>query len=583
MSFNKYFQDELSFLRDLGREFSEANPQLAPFLGDQSHDPDVERLLEGFAFLAGRMRQKLDDDLPELTHSLVSLLWPHYLRPVPSMSILEFEPIANALSGPMRVPRGVEVDSAPVEGTVCRFQTAYAVDLHPMALTAVDLQQTPRGSRLELGFALHAGMTLDRLGLDRLRLHLHGDAQVAKTLYLWLCRYLERVTVTCGDNRFSLTPDQVRPVGFDEAEGLLPYPSNAFVAYRLLQEYFALEEKFLFLDVAGLDRLAEHGMSDRFELAFELSRAVPEEIRPRQENIRLHCTPIVNLFKREADPIRVDHTKAEYRIRPSGKDPAHYEIYSVDAVEGWAQGTGKRQVYRAFESFEHAPQDGDDDRAVYYRTRLRPGVVGTGSETYVAFVTAGDGRAVPPTETVSLQLTCTNRNLAGQLRAGEIAQPTGSSPEFAKFRNIIRASPSYAPPLDMGLHWRLVSNMALNYVSLARVEALRVVLSAYDFPAMVDRKAERESRLRLEGLAEVRTEPIDLLHRGLPVRGLRTHLVLRESKFAGEGDMYLFASVLNEFLSLFASINSFHQLEVNGAEHGEVYRWPAKSGQQILL
>jgi type VI secretion system protein ImpG len=210
-------------------------------------------------------------------------------------------------------------------------------------------------------------------------------------------------------------------------------------------------------------------------------------------------------------------------------------------------------------------------------------VVGRGLESYVSFVDAGDTRSVPPTETVSLQLTCTNRHLPEKLRAGDIATATGTSPEFAKFRNLIPARPSATPPLGGGLHWRLISNMSLNYVSLLRIEALREILAVYDFRAMHDRKAERESKLRLEGLVSVKSEPIDLLRRGLPVRGLRTQIDMRESNFADEGDMYLFASVLNEFLSLFASINSFHELIVHGIEHGETYRWPARSGQQLVL
>ncbi|MFQ5773101.1 MAG: type VI secretion system baseplate subunit TssF [Kiloniellaceae bacterium] len=588
MSFNKYFQDELAYLRELGREFSDANPKLAPFLADSGNDPDVERLLEGFAFLAGRIRQKLEDELPELTHSLITLLWPHFLRPVPSMSILEFQPIPSAMSGTAVIKKGVEVDSVPVEDTACRFRTCYDVDLHPLSLVKADLQRTAAASVLRLGFALEPGASLDRLGLKSLRLYLHGDPSLSKSLYLWLSRHLEKVTVSAGggpgdENAFTLPPDLVRPVGFAEDEGLLPYPPNAFVAYRLLQEYFNLPEKFLFLDIEGLRPLARFKMADRFELAFEFSRPLEDQVRPKKDTFRLYCTPIVNLFVRDADPIRVDQTKAEYRVRPSGKEPSHYETYSIDQVEGWVQGTGKRRVYKAFESFEHVREAGTPAGGIFYRSRVYPAVVGRSLETYVSFVTAGDSRTMPPTETISIQLTCTNRNLAEKLRAGEIATPTGTSPEFARFRNVIPARPSVIPPLDSGLHWQLISNMSLNYVSLVRIEALRTVLSAYDFRAKYDRKAERESRLRLEGLVGVHTEPVDLLRAGLPVRGLRTHMEMRESNFAGEGDMYLFASVLNEFLSLFASINSFHQLIVTGVEHGEVYRWPAKSGQQLLL
>ena len=589
MSFNKYYKDELSYLRDLGKEFAHANPELAPFLAERGNDPDVERLLEGFAFLSGRVRQKIDDDLPELTHSLISLLWPHYLRPVPSMSVLEFSPVVNAISERKLIERGVEVDSVPVDGTTCRFRTCYDVELSPLTLDAVELTRDGRGCRLKTVFELHAGATLDKLDLRRLRLHLHGEPHISRTMYLWLCRYLDGITVKAaggdaGNDVFELKPDAVQPAGFADKEALLPYPPNAFLGYRVIQEYFALPEKFLFFDVAGLEPLAGFSkMTEQFEICFSFSRPLDDSIRIQKDNIRLFCTPVINLFAGDGDPIRVDNTKTEYRIRPSGKEPSHLEIYSIDQIEGWVQGSGERRSYKAFESFEHRSKGDDGGSPVYYRTRLRPAVVGKGADTYISFVNAGDRYALPPTETISLQLTCSNRNLAEKLRAGDIATATGSSPEFSTFRNITAVSPSVMPPLESGLHWRLVSGMALNYVSLSSIEAFRNILAVYDFRALYDRQAERASQLRLDGLMAARVEPVDLLHRGLPIRGLRTHLEMRESSYAGEGDMFLLASVLNVFLALYASVNSFHQLVVRGVEHGEVYQWPTRIGQQPLL
>jgi type VI secretion system protein ImpG len=589
LSFNKYYQDELTYLRELGKEFSDANPKLAPFLAERGSDPDVERLLEGFAFLSGRLRQKLDDDLPELTHSLVALLWPHYLRPVPSMSVLEFRPVVNAVTEHKRIERGVDVDSIPVEGTGCRFRTCFDVDLYPLDIDRVTLRKDGRGCVLELEFIVHAGASLEKLDLNTLRLHLHGDPYQSRTLYLWMNRYLRDIRVRPGGDApnapgFTLAPDNLQSAGFAENEALLPYPPTVFLGYRLIQEYFSLPEKFLFLDLNGLEPLATFDkMTDRFVVSFEFDRPLEDTVRVQKDNIRLYCTPVVNLFSRDADPIRVDQTKTEYRIRPSGRDSSHLEIHSIDHVEGWLRGGNEKHVYRPFESFDHRVDDHARGARIYYRSRLRPAVVGRGVETYVSFVGEDQTHALPHTETVSLELTCSNRNLAEKLRVGDIRNATSSSPEFCTFRNIIPASPSVTPPLGAGLHWHLVSNMALNYVSLASVDALRTILYTYDFRVSYDRRAERESRLRLDGLVDARVEPVDLLHRGMPIRGLRTHLDMRESNFAGEGDMYLLASVLNVFLALFASVNSFHQLVVRGIEHGEVYQWPTRIGQQPLL
>lgn len=592
MSFNKYYEDELSYLRELGKEFADYNPDLGPFLAEPRSDPDVERLLEGFAFLAGRVRQKIDDELPELTHSLIALLWPHYLRPVPSMSILEFNPVVNAIAEGKVIQRGIEVDSVPVEGTTCRFRTCYDVELYPLQLDRVELMRDGRGCRLKLQFVLHASASLDKINLKRLRLYLHGEPQISRTVYLWLCRYLQGMTVKAvgGESDkdcFRLKCQALQPAGFSEQEALFPYPPNAFLGYRVIQEYYALPEKFLFFDVTGLEPLAGFDKNtERFEITFEFNRPIDESIRLKVDNFRLFCTPIINLFEQDADPIRVDNTKTEYRIRPAGKTPTHREIYSIDKVEGWIQGSGKQRNYKSFESFEHIQDGLNASPSIYFRTRLRPAVVGKGGDTYISFVGADERHLLPPTETVSIRLTCSNRNLPEKLRVGDINEKigsTGSSPEFAQFRNISPVTPSMNPPMEAGLHWRLISGMALNYVSLTNIESFRNVLSVYDFRALYDRQAERMSQLRLDGLTEVRVEPIDLLDRGLPMRGLRTHIKMKESNFAGEGDMFLLASILNLFLSLYASINSFHQLVVTGVEHGEVYQWPIRLGQQPII
>jgi type VI secretion system protein ImpG len=156
---NKYYQDELAYLREMGQEFARANPQGAHFVGEASSDPDVERLLEGFAFLTARLRQKLENELPELTHSLLELLWPHYLRPIPSTTIIQFEALPQAAKEVRTIPRGAELHSIPVDGTPCRFRTVSDVTLAPLILETLTLRKdaTPQ---LKLRFRLPDGVSL---------------------------------------------------------------------------------------------------------------------------------------------------------------------------------------------------------------------------------------------------------------------------------------------------------------------------------------------------------------------------------------------------------------------------------------
>jgi type VI secretion system protein ImpG len=583
--FEKYYLGELQFLRELGEEFARAHPAAAHYLAGPSKDPEVERMLEGFAFLSARVRQKLDDEFPEITHGLFRLLWPHYLRPLPSMAMLEFTPVMQALRQTQRIPRGAEVRSIEVEGTACRFRTTVDVTLHPLSLEEVAVEARPNGSsRLRLGFRLHNQARPADLGMDRLRLHLHGAPEVSRALYRHLCRDVEDVRVVSGAG--PLDGPAVRaarlaiaPGGFGDDEALLPWPAASFPGHRLLQEYVVLPEKFLCVDLSGLGALAGLEAADRFTVDVRFDRALSPSLRPTRDDVKLFCTPIVNLFAHEADPLRLDGSQHEYRVRPSGTEPLHHEVFSVDRVRAYAPGTGEGTDLPDFYDFTAAPDQGS--RACWF-LRQRPAVVDDRLDAWIAFVDA-DGAAVPlEAETVGIDLTCTNRRLPEALRPGDVKVPSDSSPAFVQFRNLAVPTPSGAPSLGGDLPWRLVSHMALNYVPLASVEALRGVLELYHAHAQRDPRAARAHQRRLEGLSAVRSEPVEALVSGALLRGTAITIDVLEDHFAGDGDLYLFATVLNEFLSLHATLNAFTQLTVQGLQKGEVLAWPHRIGRELL-
>jgi type VI secretion system protein ImpG len=338
----------------------------------------------------------------------------------------------------------------------------------------------------------------------------------------------------------------------------------------------------MFYDLLGLEPIQELDTDGGFEISFEFSKRWDTAVQVGPENLLLYCTPIVNLFSHEADPIRIEHERLAYRLRPHGADPKHYEIFSVDRVHGWDEGTSRQRVYEPFFSFKHGQETlGRED--IFYRTRLQEAVVGRGTDSYISFVNNQDMTEMPATEVVSAELTCSNRSLPSQLRPGDIRVPTDNSPEYATFRNITTVTPSVPPPLGGELHWRLISHLSLNYQSLSRIDALRKVLSIYNFQALHDRQAARASELRLQGILSVKTHPAERLFRGTMVRGTQMQLELQEDRFAGEGDMVLFATILNEFFSLYATLNSFSHLEVRGTQQGETYQWPPKLGQQSII
>ena len=590
MKLNRFYRDELSFLRLQGREFAEAHPQLTRFLSEQSTDPDVERLLEGFAFLTGKLREKVEDEFPELTHSLLNMLWPNYLRPVPSCTIMRFDPQLHAISERQRVERHTEIKSRPLgdatRQTQCRFRTCRAVDVFPISVADAHAEHSREVSSMTVDLALHTDQPLSALDLDSLRFYLGGDNHTAETLYLWLNHYLSRMELVVGESVYNLQTSLLRPVGFAGDEALLPYPKNAYPGYRILQEYLSFPEAFRFVDITGLGNRLPAVQADEISLRFHFSRILPSDARVRAENMQLYCAPAVNLFTHEGEPVDLNGRQTEYRILASSRSPDHFEVFSIEQVEGWLEGRsgrGERRIYTAFESFQHEVERDRGRTALYYRVRARDSVRGDGFDHYMSFVRGDESECMDRQEAISLTLTCTNRQLPQQLAVGEVCMATESTPAFASFSNITRPTATLRPTLDGSLLWTLISNLSLNYLSMLDVDALRTVLRVYDFRALVDRQAERVSQKRLAGISAIETRPVDKMVRGLPVRGIRSVMKLDQQAFASEGDLYLFGTVLSQFFALYASINAFHQLEVVNTDNQERYTWTLQQGQQPLM
>nr|WP_202599458.1 MULTISPECIES: type VI secretion system baseplate subunit TssF [unclassified Vibrio] len=572
----------MTYLREAGSEFAKYHPKLTNFLSEGTYDPDVERLMEGFAFLTGRIREKIDDELPELTQSLMTLLWPHYMRSVPSMCITELSPHVGSVTERTVIARGAEMASEQVESTQCLFRSCYDVDLYPVRLTGIEQANSRTSSTVDVSLSTEHGLELSRLKMDSLRFHLHGEVHITRTLYLWLFRYLDYVELDVGGGyKHRLRADQIKPVGFAENEAILPYSKNSFSGYRLLQEYFSLPEKFMFFDVTGLEWLKGIPQRSTLKFSFVFKRALPSEVVLKDKHFKLHCTPAVNLFSIDADPIRLEHRRNEYKVRPQTNSQEHFEVYSIEEVQSWSKSERRRKKLIEFESFEH--QINQRDKREFYKTKVGERINGRGLERYISFHTHDSGIADLGTETVLMKLVCSNADLAERLSVGDITYTTHKSPTYATFRNITKPTQSVSPQINGELQWQLIANMSLNYLSLANIDVLKVLLSTYDFHSRVDRQAHRASIHRLDGIRSSEMEPIDRVFRGVAVRGTQFNLIVNSSYFVNEGDMFLLASVLNEFIRLYSSLNSFTELEVFDEKTGEVYHWPSLPGKQTVL
>jgi type VI secretion system protein ImpG len=583
MEFRHYFENELLTLRELGREAARRNPALAPFFNTPGSDPDVERLLEGFAFLSGRLRQKLDDELPEITHGLFSKLWPNYLRPLPAASVIQYQSANNSTSSTL-VPKGTLLKSVPVEGTPCTFQTVYDTQILPIRIAEQQFLQRNGEETLAVRFVLTNG-SLSTLPLSQLRFFFTGKETTAYSLYFTLCQCVKELRFVVRDeNReehstMELEPSAIRPVGFLQQEGLYPYPETTALGYRILQEYFCFPEKFLFVEVSGLEGAVSkqklHNFQDlkEFELHFVL-REVPKECASfRADNWQLFCTPVVNLFPLQATPLTLADPGHAFRVIPVPEHPEHFSVYSVERVSSWAHGGKGQVVYANSISFDHPFSE---SLLPTYRQDIRPSLDGEDVETYIS-LNAGSTAPI----SVGLELTCTNRMLPRQLGLGDICLSADSEKASAlSCKNILPVVSPLPPPLHDDLLWQLLSTMSLNYIILTDISAFKATLATYNFRAMHDHECARAMKKIFQGITSIQSRETDRIFKGMPVRGAQTRVTLDQACFSCEGALYLFGAVLNAFLALYATVNSFQQTIIIG-EQGKEYRWPARLGGSL--
>ncbi len=605
-----YYENELSFIRNMGKEFAADWGKIAERLAlepGKCEDPHVERLIEAFALLAGRIHHKIDDEFPEITTSLLNILYPHYLRPIPSMSIAQFrlDPGQEAITSGHTIAPKANLYTGPIAGkaTTCSFRTCYPVTLWPLEITratvapAATLAGAPATEKavgvIRIEVKCTGGARLSALALDKLRFYLEGESNVAHTLYELLFGNVIRVVLR-STGKQTVTADlpgnAVQAVGFGRDEGMLPYPDRSFLGYRIIQEYFTFPWKYLFFDLTGFDKISRAAFGESFEILFYLSAFDRRErLQMLEQNVdrdtfQLGCTPVVNLFERQAEPLRLTHTAAEYRVIADIHKQPSTEIYSVDEVTSTAPYFETPQVYEPFYSVRHSYND-NPGQAYWYATRRSSERKGDrGTEVYLSLVDMGFKPTLPPVETLTVHVTCTNRDLAGSLPfAGEFGELLVESGSLVRARCILSPTKTIRPPMRRGTQWRLISHLALNYLSLVDggLAALQEILRVYDF---TDNPAIQK---QISGIVALSSEPhmrrIVSEHGIVFAQGQRVQIEFDEDNFIGSG-VFLFATVLERFLGLYTALNSFTQLTARTRQRrGELKPWPPRSGEQILL
>jgi type VI secretion system protein ImpG len=623
-----YYQRELAFIRQLGTEFAHQHSKIAGRIRlgpDRIDDPLVGRLVESCALMNARIRQKLDDDFPEIAEAMLGVLYPHYLAPIPSMAIVEFvpDPEQGKQTVAQTIEPGTMVETDPqlemLEGEPCRFRTCYPTELLPLSIGHAGLHPrpfpAPAGERSsEASWVLHLRLEcldvdpkpkVSELGLDTIRLFLLGKNQYVFELYEALfLNVVEVVVASSSGSRLasSLGPDCLRQVGFDLSEGMLPYPARSFQGYRLLTEFFAFPSKFLFCDITGLQGKIPAGAESTLDLYVFFDK-LPPRLEPSyvtKDSFRLNCTPIVNLYEKRAEPIRLTHTEAEVLVIPDARRPHTHEVYSIDRVTA----TSPEGVATEYRPFYSARPLGHRATQTYWHSARRPAGshdehLDTGTDVFLTLVDLNFQPAEPARATLHIKTTCLNRDLPARLPFG--GSPNGGNESelqprlqaeqaipVKSIRCLTPPTPTLRPALGQAVLWPLISHLTLNHLSISEgrdgAEALRSILQLYDFTDSEDTQAMIDGVVGVSCRGVVGRADESSGETGF-ARGLEVTVRFNEDRFAGNS-VFLLASVLERFFGLYVSINSFTRLVAvvsTGNRARVLKRWACRAGEKTLL
>lgn len=607
-----YYERELTFLRRLSHDFARRYPKVAGQLllsGETCEDPHIERLIESFAFLSGRIHKKLDDDYPEFTESLLQVLFPHYLRPFPSVSIAQFEnPAAFSGEGSfLKIPRKTLLETCAVRGVVCKFRTAYDVEIKPLSVTraahenvfnteglkASTIRQIETVICLEMAF--QADFLPTKVAqLGKIRFYLNGEPALVALIRDALFSRVSSIWISCpaSSEKIEITADLIKPVGFSEDDSLLDADARSHHAYQLLLEYFAFPEKFNFFD---LDLSAVQGkipaslgvVEIRIGLRGAGTRDGAEALLDRinKDNFVLGATPIVNLFRKKPEPIRMNEKTTAYPLIVDNRRPYAYEVHEIKRVFQVSQGSENEEIreFGCFYSIQH--REGIDKAARYWHVSYLEGEKDENSMLQLSIVDSAQSPHCDEIHTLSLDLVCTNGDLPSQLPygllAGDLTAVDGNSTKT--IRMLRKPTTTYRFPRGRGAQWRLISCLSLNHLSLAgpEIDALRESLFLYDITRSV------ANARQIGGMVALERHPVMAKMAGNPfpvfVRGIEICLTIDESHYAGIG-LFTFTQILDYFFGLYVHANSFTQLVVISKQSGqELIKCRPRHGASILV
>jgi type VI secretion system protein ImpG len=617
------YNSELQHIRDMGAEFAKEFPKIAGRLGMEGidvADPYVERLLEGFSFLTARIQLKIQAEFPKFTQHLLEIVYPHYLSPTPSMAIVQLAPDlqeASLMEGYV-VPRHTVLRSVRAKGdrTACQYRTSQDVTLWPLELDQVtyftsagalatigveNLEGVRAGFRFR--FRVAGGAAFDQLSMDHIRLALTGSDALPMQIYEQIIGNGAGIVVRPkgGAKQWQQRygPEAIKRVGFSRDEALLPYSRRSFDGYRMLQEYFAFPQRYLFVEFAGINDAVKRCSGTELEvivLLNQVQRSLEKSVS--ESNFALNCTPAINLFPRRADRIHLDDRNHEYHVVPDRTRPLDFEIYGVTNVQGFGTSADPEQDFLPFYSCSDLTKV--DDSLAYFTTTREARMLSSkqqkkgprssyvGSEVFVSVVDGNEAPYRSKLRHLGVTTLCTNRDLPLHMAIGRGKTDfTLESGAPVLSVHCINGPTKPRPTHAYGeTAWRLISHLSLNYLSLIDNDegqgaaALRELLSLYaDY-------RDAASTKQIEGVKSISSRAVNgRIPTDGPItygRGVEITVTCEEQAFEGTG-VFLLGAVLDEFFSKYVSINSFTRTIIRSSDRGEIMRWPARVGTTHTL
>lgn len=618
----KYYNHELQHIRELAGEFAQEFPKIAGRLGLESFecaDPYVERLLEGFAYMAARVQLKVDAEFPRFTQHLLEMVYPHYLAPTPSMTVVQLQPdlMEGSLNEGFLIPKATSLRSQIGKGeqTACEYRTAHDLTLWPLELIeaeylsgagAVANTGAPSLTGLKAGIRLRlkstAGLKFNQLALDNLPLYLRGVGELPMQIYEQLLANTIAVVVQPTHRPVAwqqvIKHNPVLAVGFAEDQALLPYTPRSFQGYRLLQEYFAFPERFMFIELTQLQTALCQCDADTLDIIILLNRNNPQLVNSIDPSrFALFCTPAINVFPKRVDRVTLTQQTTEYHIVADRTRPLDYEIYQIREVTGFGNTSEDKQEFLPF--YQASASTHQQQRA-YYSVMRVPRLLSSrqklhgprssyaGNELYISLVDANEAPFRSELRQLGLDTLCTNRDLPLQLPVG--IGKTDFSIQTGAPVNSIRCLSGPTKPRPSNAYkdsaWQLLSHLSLNYLSICDNSEKDGALAFRSLLSLYGENSDASFRKQIEGVLSIQSKPIvRRVNSAGPIvfgRGLEISVHVDEAAFEGSG-VFLFGAVLAQFFAHYVSLNSFTETVLKTTDRGEVMRWPAKIGQRHIL